>query len=258
MIEAAAPGSRAPSVAGRHGWFALALTPACALLAWQSPSAFGGHLLVAAVAAILVSAGVLALLGQPMHHLRRDPGALALALLCLLWLPASIGAAGIALAVALAVAIHTAFGGTGQSPFHPAAAGVAVVSFALAPAESAPDTGLALALGAGVLLMLGRRLLHWPSLLGLAAGAALGALVGFASGQDEGAPPSSAWLLVGGFVLADGGSTGLRTASRLGASFAVGLLAMILPGPAALPCAVLLANVLLPWLEAVLPGRTRR
>lgn len=248
----------ARSVASRIGWSLLALSPAA--LALVLPAPLRWLTLGAAIAFAVATAAITrALRADAWRHWHRDPGALLSCVLAWVWIQSMAPSAsgGPLAAAAIAAAVHSTFGGTGQSPFHPAAVGAAAVLL-LAPgahfALSEPITTIALAIGG--LLMLGRKLVSPMSVLGWFAGLVAGSLL---AGRLHLAPLdwlTPAHLLVGFFVLADG-SAGLRTPARLFCGLAGGVLASTLPGPAALPCAVLLANLLAPSVEQALLSRAR-
>ena len=245
------------SVARRVAWSVFGLSPGLVALAL---AAAGWAALGAAVAAPLVLAALApALQGRDWRAWRRDPGALFAGLLAWGWVSCvdpSLQVASV-FAALIAVAVHQAFGGTGQSPFHPAAAAVALVLL-IAPATGAWTGGTAtsLAFAAGGLVMLARRLSPISSVAGWFVGLGIGCLLagGSATVLDGLAP---AHLLVGGFVFADGGSSGVRGASRGVCGLIAGLLAATLPGNAALPCAILLANLCVPMVERAVPPRAR-
>ena len=247
-MSAATP---APTVSRRVAWTLLALAPAVAvsLVLFPQRALGGGAALAAAVA---IELAVLGWRGLPLTRLRADPGVVLWAVLAWLWLgPVAADPSRGLMAGLVAGAVGAAFGGTGQSPFHPAAVAIAAIAV-IAPLTPAPEpeAWIGIALGSGAALMFARRLLRLPTLAGWAAGLALAwALTGSAL-------PSSAWtaaVLVGGYVLADGGSAGLRAGPRFAAAFMTGVLAATLPGPAALACAVLLANAIVPTLEGAWP-----
>lgn len=245
------------SVAGRMAWSMLAIAPGALVLAqtetgWRS-------LVAAAFLSMLLAVLAPALRGCDWRAWRADPGALQAALLAWSWVscvdPSSQFAA--VSAAVVAAALHQAFGGSGQAPFHPAAAAVATVLL-LAPAAgtAVATTPAAIAFAAGGFAMLARGLSPPSAVLGWFAGLAIGWLLAGKAGAaavTDGLAP--VYLLVGGFVFADGGSSGMRRLPRAVCGIASGLLASTLPGPAALPCAVLLANLFVPVIETALPPR---
>ena len=238
-MSAATP---APTVSRRVAWTLLALAPAVAvsLVLFPQRALGGGAALAAAVA---IELAVLGWRGLPLTRLRADPGAVLWAVLAWLWLgPVAADPSRGLMAGLVAGAVGAAFGGTGQSPFHPAAVAIAAIAV-IAPLTPAPEpeAWIGIALGSGAALMFARRLLRLPTLAGWAAGLALAWAL------------TTAAVLVGGYVLADGGSAGLRAGPRFAAAFMTGVLAATLPGPAALACAVLLANAIVPTLEGAWP-----
>lgn len=247
----------AASVARRVAWSVLALSPGLVVLAL---TATGWLPVGLGVAATVVLAGFAPVLrGRPWRAWREDPGGLLAGLVAWCWVtcidPSQHAAA--VLAAVLAVALHQAFGGTGQSPFHPAAAAAAAVLL-LAPATGSPLTGTpaTLAFAAGGLAMLARGLTPPAAALGWFGGLGIGSLLASQHGATSGFQGlAPAHLLVAGFVLGDGGSFGMRTASRAVCGVTAGLLAATLPGPAALACAVLIANFFVPVVERALPPR---
>lgn len=248
------------SVAGRMAWSMLAIAPGTLVLAlteagWRSLGA------AAFLSVLLAMLAPVVLQGRSWGTWRADPGALQAGLLAWSWVSCVDPTSPLAAvsAALVAVALQQAFGGSGQAPFHPAAAAVATVLL-LAPAAgpAAEAIPAAIAFAAGGLAMLARGLSPPSAVLGWFAGLGIGCLLaGRAGAAAETEALAPVYLLVGGFVFADGGSSGMRSAPRAVCGITAGLLASTLPGPAALPCAVLLANLFVPVVERALPPRVR-
>jgi Na+-translocating ferredoxin:NAD+ oxidoreductase RnfD subunit len=240
------------SLRKRMAWTALALAPALLATLALHPGRATGLLLALAVG-LAIESVALRLRALPLSRLRDDPGVAVVVAVTWLWLGSAADVPVLCiLAAGVAGLMRAAFGGTGQSPFHPAAVALAAILVLAAPQPAgAASIWPALGVALGIALMLARRLLAWPTLLGWFAGVLAGALMaGVAMARFD----LLALALVAGFVLDDGGSAGIRPGPRFAVALAAGVLASTLPGPAALAAAVVLANFLAPAIESAWPS----
>lgn len=258
-------------IGGREGLRLLALLPGTAatvLLAAGAPWPL--RLGLALGLAVLVEAALQALRsrhpGAPGRH-EEILAALAIALLVALLLPIDTPLWGLAAGVCAALLLgRHAHGGTGQSPFQPAALGVAV-ALALAPPTATPaavEPLLAVAWAAGGLVLLRLGIVPAAVPVAVLAGALLPGLAAWpGSGGDAMAllqPLADPTLMLLAFFLAGDPASGCHgRAGRWLFGAGVGLLAMQLPAgagtPAAAVAALLLMNAAAPLLDHALRRR---
>lgn len=256
----------------REGLFLLALLPGLGASLWMAPATGDALLRLGLALGLALAIEGLAQRCRGLAPLRIDEAlaALAIALLVLVLLPATapLWSLGLALAVALLLGRH-AYGGHGQSLFHPAALGLATVLGLLPPpaASAEPPQAVALAWAAGGLLLLALRLRDGRVPLAVLAAALLPGLGAALLSADGGRdlfdvfdPLTQPTLLLLAFFLASDPASGCLTPrGRWLFGAGVGLLAMLLPAgagsPAAAVSALLLMNAAAPLLDAVLRRR---
>ena len=152
----------------------IALLPAIAVRAWFAGHAWLLMLLASCLVAILLETLVLRLRGRPVSLARLDGSVLITAVLLLLVLPAAtpwwLAVTGTGFAVI--VGKHM-FGGLGQNIFNPVLVGylgllalftmhlTSPAAMTLAGNQSLATVSLSLAIMAGGLLLLGRRIISW-------------------------------------------------------------------------------------------------
>ena len=260
-----APRSR--GIAAREGLLLLALLPGLGASLWAAP-ATGDFLvrlglMLGLAAAIEWAAQYWRGVSPP--RIDEQLAALPIALLVLVLLPPEtpFWTLLLGLTVALLLGRH-AYGGHGQTLFHPVALGLAVVLWLLPLPAPAPALPQALAWAAGGLLLLALRVRAWPVPLAVLAAALLpGLWAAMVSGSDwRGVldPLAQPTLLLLAFFLAsDPASACGSPRGRWLFGAGVGLLAMLLPvgagTPAAAVSALLLMNAAAPLLDAGLRRR---
>lgn len=165
----------------RHGLVLLAMLPGSGLLLWFEGMELLLRIALALLIALLLEALALRLRQRPLRPLQADPAVLGLALVFALALPTQAPWWVLAPGLVVAWLVRHGFGGPGQSPFHPAMAGVASVLLAFPAArgaalldgEIAAQALLVLAWLAGGIFLLALRTIPWQTPAALLATALL-------------------------------------------------------------------------------------
>ncbi len=239
-------------VAGRTGWFVLALSPLLAIRIGQSPIRFTTLLCASLSVAAAFALVAQRLHRQPLRHAWIDEAHWAAALLLPLWFGAALPVGWLVVGLAVAQLSRLPFGGLGTQVFHPAMVGAALLPMLGAPESSDPGvlaTGLACAFAAVLLAIRLRRDLRGPLALVLSCLSAAALLR--ALGQAPGASMALSQLaLAAALVANDPATTPRQPAARFVFGAGAGLAAALLPASAAaLPCALLAMQAAAPWLD---------
>jgi len=258
---------RPRGIAAREGQLLLALLPGLGASLWAAPvtSDFLVRLGLALGLAVAIEWAVQRWRGAPAPRIGEQLAVLPIAVLVLVLLPpeAPLWTLLLGLTVALLLGRH-AYGGHGQTLFHPVALGLAVVLWLLPLSAPAPDLPQALAWTAGGLLLLALRARTWPVPLAvLTAALSPGLWAAMVSGgdwRDLLDPLAQPTLLLLAFFLASDPASGCSSPrGRWLFGAGVGLLAMLLPAGAgslvAAVAALLLMNAAAPLLDAGLRRR---
>ena len=209
----------APSLARRQGLTLLALLPGVLVLLTQQgrPALF--NLLLALSGSLLTEMACLALRRQPLATSWQQAGGLLTGLLLALLLPLTTPAGLLLAACMIAILLRQLFGGAAHGPFHPLVASLLLLSPWLPATLPTPNVPLCLALLAGGLWLVWRRLIAWQA----PAGFCLVLLASLPLGTGWLLLQPALWLLLG-WVMTDGNSTPITPRGRLIHGQAAGLL----------------------------------
>ncbi|NWK76670.1 RnfABCDGE type electron transport complex subunit D [Aquitalea sp. LB_tupeE] len=209
----------APSLARRQGLTLLALLPGVLVLLMQQGRPALINLLLALYSSLLTDMTCQASRKQPLATSWRQPDCLLTGLMLALMLPMATPAGLLLAACMMAVLWRHLFGGTAHGPFHPVLVSLLMLSPWLASPLPAQNIALSLALLAGGVWLLWRRLNAWQ----VPAGFCLVLLVSLPLGTGWLLLQPALWLLLG-WVMTDGNSTPITPRGRLIHGQAAGLL----------------------------------
>ena len=209
----------APSLARRQGLTLFALLPGVLVLLAQQGRLALFNLLLALCGSLLSDMACQAWRKQPLATSWRQPACLLTGLLLALLLPMSTPAGFLLAASMMAVLWRHLFGGTAHGPFHPVLVSLLMLSPCLPTSLPAQNAALSLALLAGGMWLVWRRLSNWQA----PAGFCLVLLVSLPLGTGWLFLQPALWLLLG-WVMTDGNSTPITSRGRLIHGQAAGLL----------------------------------
>lgn len=246
-------------VSERMAWMLAALLPVVGVTAIERGAGWLGGLalgiLVAVMPGLLSNRPGQSLQGALPWHL----DAAVVAMLVSLLMPKGSGLLPSIAAIVLAVVVgRMAFGGLGQSLFHPAMVGLAVAGSLWTP-PNIPEAGSpwsAIACLLGAVALSWRRVNPWRAPIAFLCGALLAASVlrteASLSMRVTALLQDPSTLLCAFFVAGDSATGCLRDRARLAFGLGAGVLAVAFtrwqPGHG-LPLAILLMNFLAPWIE---------